>query len=109
MPSGFMISARTLRDWLEHFNIAFSATTNANGAVRGDSQLAWRFGKKEVCVKTFENASTSSLSTEVKLNVGEFGDDYEVLHEDDRVDLALPMREFKVSGVWCVIRRLLTL
>lgn len=95
-PSGFQISARELKEWLEHFSIAFGSSSNPNGSIKGDSQLAWRFGAHEVRVKNFETGPSSTLSTEIKLNVGEFKD-YGVFHEEGDVDLALPMREFKVS------------
>lgn len=95
-PSGFQISARELKDWLEHFSIAFGGSINPNGLVKGDSQLAWRFGQQEVRVRNFDTGPSSSLFTEIKLNVGEFRD-YGVFHDDGNVDLALPMREFKVS------------
>lgn len=96
MSSGFQISAKALRDWLDHFSIAFTSSTTANGMVKGDSQLAWRFSPNEVRVKNFEN-NASALSTEIKIDVAEF-EDYEVMHDDGHVDLALPMREFKVSS-----------
>lgn len=91
-PSGFLISAKVLRDWLDHFTIAFGSGTGTN--VRGDSHLAWLFSVNEVRVKNFETATTSTLSTEIKIDVNEF-QHYEVYA--DRVDLALPMREFKVG------------
>lgn len=93
-PSGFLISAKVLRDWLDHFTIAFGSGVGGN--VRGDSHLAWMFTDHEVRAKNFENASTSALSTEIKIDVKEF-QDYGI--DAERVDFSLPMREFKVSGI----------
>jgi len=95
-PCGFQIAAKTLREWLDHFNIAFSSSTAPNGTIKGDSQLAWRFAPHEVRVKNSENLNTAALMTEIKINVAEF-QDYDIEAEDGVVDLALPMREFKVG------------
>lgn len=98
-PSGFQINARTLRDWLDHFNIAFSSSVSGSGGgVRGDSQLAWMFAPSEVRVKNFDGLASSGLSTEITLDVGEFTS-YEVLSDTGRIDLTLPMREFKVGAL----------
>lgn len=101
-PSGFQVAARSMRDWLDHFSIAFSSATSIanSGGVRGDSQLAWMFTDEEVRVKNFDTGGSyggaAALSTEIKLSVKEF-DMYEVF--DGRQDLALPMREFKVRSI----------
>lgn len=81
-----------LRDWLDHFTIAFGSS--AGGNIRGDSHLAWMFSENEVRVKNFESATTNTLATEIKIDVNEF-QNYEII--SDSVALALPMREFKVG------------
>ncbi|GMK57477.1 hypothetical protein CspeluHIS016_0403110 [Cutaneotrichosporon spelunceum] len=91
-PSGFLVAARTLRDWLDHFSIAFSSSTSNNGAVRGDSHLAWQFTQNQVKIKNYETATTSVLATEVTLDVRDFS---QYVLEQDVVELSLPMREFK--------------
>lgn len=95
-PSGFLVSARTLRDWLDHFSIAFTSSTSSSGAVRGDSHLAWQFTQSNVKIKNYESATTSVLATEVTLDVRDFS---QYLLEQDVVVLSLPMREFKVSSL----------
>ncbi|WWD20083.1 hypothetical protein CI109_104557 [Kwoniella shandongensis] len=97
-PSGFTIASRTLRDWLDHFSIAISSTSgypsNSNSA-GGLNQLGWMFTKNEVRVKSWEGGA-SGLSTEIKVDVGEF-EDYEIVEK--RIDLTLPMKEFKATLV----------
>lgn len=96
-PSGFLISARTLREWLEHFHIGLTSshvtTSGGTTTIRQENQLSWLFSRDEVRVKSWEGGSRE-LSTEVKVDPTEF-DDYEVFN--GRVDLTLPMREFRVS------------
>ncbi|KAL1408287.1 hypothetical protein Q8F55_005093 [Vanrija albida] len=96
-PSGFQIAAKTLRDWFDHFTLAFTAPASNNSAnVRGDTQLAWMLSLDEVRVKNLNGLATNSLSTEITLDVAEFTN-YEVAGGDGRVDLTLPMKEFKAT------------
>lgn len=98
-PSGFQIAAKTLRDWFDHFTLAFTAPASNNSAnVRGDTQLAWMLSENEVRVKNLNTLATNTLSTEITLDVGEFTN-YEVVGGNGRVDLTLPMKEFKVGQV----------
>jgi len=92
-PSSFGISAKALRDMLDHFSIASSSFSTGIGNIRNENQLAWRFGKDEVRVKSWEGVS-KDLTTEIKLHPDEF-DDYHV--EGDSFELTLPMKEFRVS------------
>lgn len=96
-PSGFLIDARTLRDWLDHFHIGLTSshvmTSAGTTTIRQENQLSWLFSRDEVRVKSWEGGSRE-LSTEIKVDPGEFVD-YEVF--TGRVDLTLPMREFRVS------------
>ncbi|BEI88484.1 uncharacterized protein CcaverHIS019_0112020 [Cutaneotrichosporon cavernicola] len=71
-PSGFLVSARTLRDWLDHFSIAFTSSTSSSGTVRGDSHLAWQFTQNHIKIKNYETATTNVLATEVTLDVRDF-------------------------------------
>ena len=91
-PSGFTIAARSLRDWLDHFSIALNPTA----ANRAESQLGWMFTEKEVRLKSWDSGS-KELSTEIKVQEEEF-DSYS-LYMNKRVDLTLPMREFRVGTV----------
>lgn len=91
-PSGFLVQARTLRDWLEHFTIAFGSS--ANSVVKGDSHLAWQFTNNRVKIKNYETATTSMLATEITLDTRDFG---QFQLDEDCVELSLPMREFKVG------------
>ena len=92
-PSSFGISAKALRDMLDHFSIAISSSATGSTSIRNENQLGWMFGKKEIRVKSWEGGS-KDLSTEIRVDPGEFLD-YWV--EGERVDLTLPMREFRVS------------
>lgn len=93
-PSSFSVSARSLRDVIDHFSFA-APGFNANG-FRGEHQLGWMFAGGEVRMKSWETGQTS-LSTEIKLDPsGEFVNYW---LEGDRVDLTVPMKEFRV-GYW---------
>ncbi|KAL7424963.1 hypothetical protein Q5752_000650 [Cryptotrichosporon argae] len=97
-PSGFIVEARVLRDWLDHFSIAFTSASGssfpgAGGSIRNENQLGWMFAREEVRVKSWEGIN-SHLSTEIKLDRYEF-EDYVVENERGRVDLTLPIKEFK--------------
>lgn len=97
-PSGFVIDARNLRDWLDHFHISLttSSASSSGGAVtiKYENQLSWMFAPQEVRIKSWEGGS-KDLSTEMRLDPKEFVDYY--VYDDRRVDLTLPMREFRVS------------
>lgn len=111
-PSGFTISSRTLRDWLDHFSI--SMPTSGSNASGGLSQLGWMFAKDHVKIKSWEGPGNGNagLSTEITIDTEEF-EDYgliETRYLDDeatqqggnlgpRVDLTLPMKEFKATLV----------
>ncbi|OXG25321.1 cell cycle checkpoint control protein RAD9A [Cryptococcus neoformans Ze90-1] len=111
-PSGFTISSRTLRDWLDHFSI--SMPTSGSNASGGLSQLGWMFAKDHVKIKSWEGPGNGNagLSTEITVDTEEF-EDYgliETRYTDDggtqqrenpgpRVDLTLPMKEFKATLV----------
>lgn len=92
-PSSFGISAKSLRDMLDHFSIASSSAFTGIGSIRNENQLGWMFKRDEVRVKSWEGAS-KDLSTEIKLDPDEF-EDYWV--EVDGVQLTLPMKEFRVG------------
>jgi cell cycle checkpoint control protein RAD9A len=62
------------------------------------------FSRDEVRVKSWEGG-TKELSTEIKVKKQDF-DDYEVFN--GRVDLTLPMREFRVSDSAASFRSELT-
>ncbi|WVO13678.1 hypothetical protein L204_101299 [Cryptococcus depauperatus] len=93
-PSGFIISSRVLRDWLEHFALVLPSSPNNQAG--GLGHLGWLFAKDHVRIKTWEGAAEkdreSGMSTQIQVDVEEF-DDYELLTE--RVDLTMPMKEFK--------------
>lgn len=100
LTTHFVIPARTLRDWLDHFSASGSTTakagTDANGGTnRQESELGWYFDPTQVRVKTWEGgqASKKGISTELKIDVSEF-DEYTV---SDVICLTFPMREFRVS------------
>jgi len=102
-PSSFTVSARALRDMLDHFSIATGSASGGGerNGIRTENQLGWMFAKREVRVKTYEaGAGVGGLSTEIKVDNGEF-DEYWV--EGERVDLTLPMKEFRVSEDWCQV------
>lgn len=67
-------------------------TSAGTTTIRQENQLSWLFSRDEVRVKSWEGGSRE-LSTEIKVDPGEFLD-YEVFN--GRVDLTLPMREFRV-------------
>jgi cell cycle checkpoint control protein RAD9A len=79
---------------LDHFSLAASSVPTGVGNIRNENQLGWMFGKNEVRVKSWEGGGRD-LSTEIKVNPEEF-EDYWV--EQERVDLTLPMKEFRVSS-----------
>jgi cell cycle checkpoint control protein RAD9A len=95
-PSGFLVPARTLRTWLDHFHIGLTSssisTSGGSTTIRQENQLSWMFARDEVRVKSWEG-STKELSTEIKVKKADF-EDYDVFN--GRVDLTLPMREFRV-------------
>jgi cell cycle checkpoint control protein RAD9A len=94
-PSSFTIAARSLRDMLDHFSMISTSTSVGIPGIKSDNQLGWMFGKDEVRVKSWEGAaSPQALVTEVRVDSGEF-QGYWV--EDGRVDLTLPMKEFRVG------------
>lgn len=92
-PSKFDISAKSLRDMLDHFTIASSSVNAGIGNIRNENQLAWMFDKDQVRVKSLEGGS-KDLTTEIKVDPEEF-DSYSLY--SDRVDLTLPMKEVRVS------------
>jgi cell cycle checkpoint control protein RAD9A len=92
-PSTFTVSARALRDMLDHFSLA-APGFQANTGYRGENQLGWMFAQHEIRVKSWETTQ-SSLCTEIKVDPAEF--DYYWLENNVRVDLTLPMREFRVG------------
>ena len=95
-PSSFQVSARSLRDFLDHFSAATPGFERGNGGIPPDPHLGWMMGKKQIRMKTWETGQ-SSLSTEIKLDPDEF--EYYWL-EGDRVDFSVPMKEFRVSCDW---------
>ncbi|WVF68677.1 hypothetical protein IAT40_003449 [Kwoniella sp. CBS 6097] len=98
-PSGFVISTRTLRDWLDHFSIVSSSgygSVGQSSSSGGTNQLGWMFTHEEVRVKSWEAMGGGGLTTEIKVDVQEF-QDYEIT--DQRIDLTLPMKEFKATLV----------
>ncbi|WWC73450.1 uncharacterized protein I206_107420 [Kwoniella pini CBS 10737] len=93
-PSGFNITSRTLRDWLDNFAISTGSYNSSNSG--GTDQLGWMFTREEVRMKSWEGMGGGGLCTEIKVDTGEF-QDYEVV--GDRVDLTLPMKEFRATLV----------
>lgn len=104
-PSGFVVDAHTLREWLDHFHIGLttSSATSSGGSttIKQENQLSWMFAKHEVRIKSWEGGATG-LSTEMKVDPAEFVD-YDV-YNGQRVDLTFPMREFRVSAIDLPIR-----
>jgi cell cycle checkpoint control protein RAD9A len=111
-PNNFTVPARTLKDWIEHFAVSSGTatiTTSSGGGSSGGSsikyenELGWYFAQNEIKVKTLEAnrppAMRQYLSTEIKIAPDEF-DEYHV--EEGPVQLAFPLREFRVSDVFCV-------
>jgi hypothetical protein len=103
LTSRFVIPARTLRDWLDHFNVSGLTTAKganeANGGInRQESELGWCFEPEQVRVKTWEGgqASKKAISTEIKVATSEF-DEYIA---ETPVYMTFPMREFRVSEVY---------
>jgi cell cycle checkpoint control protein RAD9A len=101
--SRFVVPAKTLKDWIDHFALSGSTTSvpaNAtNPSNKYESELGWYFGEQEVRVKTWEGgggATKKGISTEIKVDVNEF-EEYYV--EDPPVTLTFPMREFRVRFV----------
>jgi hypothetical protein len=93
----FIVPSRTLKDWLDHFALSSTSSVGAttqNAANRYESELGWYFGDKEVRVKTFEGGGKKGISTEIRVDVGEF-EEYWV--DKAPVTLTFPMREFRVS------------
>ena len=100
LTNHFLVPARTLRDWLDHFTAAGSTTARAGSEATGnvnrqESELGWYFHPEQVRVKTWESGSAArrSISTELKIAVTEF-DEFEI---SETVCLTFPMREFRVS------------
>lgn len=96
----FVIPARTLRDWLDHFavsgsTIAKPASESTGNINRYETELGWLFDAQEVRVRTCEagNAGRKTISTEIKVAVTEF-EEYKL---SAVTQLTFPMREFKVS------------
>jgi hypothetical protein len=103
----FVVPARTLRDWLDHFAASGSTTakagTEATGNVnRQESELGWYFHPEQIRVRTWESGSAArrAISTELKIGVTEF-DDYDVA---EIVCLTFPLREFRVSEILFMCR-----
>jgi cell cycle checkpoint control protein RAD9A len=101
LTNNFVVPARTLRDWLDHFAASGSTTakagTEATGNVnRQESELGWYFHPEQVRVRTWESGSAArrAISTELKIGVTEF-DEYEI---SEIVCLTFPLREFRVSA-----------
>ncbi|WVQ75207.1 hypothetical protein IAR50_004819 [Cryptococcus sp. DSM 104548] len=93
-PSGFTISSRILREWLEHFTISFpSSSRDPLNQTGGLSMLCWLFAEDHVRIKSFEGGGGGAgLSTEIKVDTQEF-EEFELV--EDRVDMRMPMKEFK--------------
>ncbi|KAH8086341.1 Rad9/Ddc1, partial [Filobasidium floriforme] len=96
----FVVPARTLRDWLDHFAASGSTTakagTEATGNVnRQESELGWYFHPEQIRVRTWESGSAArrAISTELKIGVTEF-DEYDVA---EIVCLTFPLREFRAA------------
>ncbi len=97
--SHFIVPSRTLKDWLDHFALSSTSSVGAttqNAANRYESELGWYFGEKEVRVKTFEGGGKKGISTEIRIDIGEF-EEYWV--DEAPVVVTFPMREFRVSPV----------
>ena len=80
---------------LDHFALVSAPGLGPTGmsSLKGESQLGWMFSRKEVRIKSWEGAS-QALMTEIRVDSREF-EDFWV--EAERVDLTLPMKEFRVS------------
>jgi len=86
---------------LDHFSLA-APGFQANSGYRGENQLGWMFAHHEIRVKSWETTQ-SNLCTEIKVDPAEF--DYYWLENNARVDLTLPMKEFRVSYFFnCIFR-----
>ena len=83
---------------LDHFSLA-APGFQVNTGYRGENQLGWMFAQNEIRVKSWETTQ-SNLCTEIKVDPAEF--DYYWLENNVRIDLTLPMREFRVS--WRVLK-----
>lgn len=103
LTSRFTVPARTLRDWVDHFNLsAGGGGTQKLGdgtSIKYESELSWLFGVERVKIKTWEGGASSvlrrSISTEISLSIREF-EEY-LLGDDAPVQMTFPMKEFKVS------------
>lgn len=97
-PSGFTVETGQLKAWLDHFvqpTITGAGGNGQHNGTKAENTLGWLFSDKEVRVKTWEGgAGSRELSTEIRLDSRDF-QNYEVY--EGRVDLTLPMREFRVS------------
>jgi len=78
---------------LDHFSLA-APGFQANTGYRGENQLGWMFAHNEIRLKSWETTQ-SNLCTEIKVDPAEF--DYYWLENNDRIDLTLPMKEFRVN------------
>ena len=96
-PSSLTISAKSLRDILDHFALVAPTGRHNDGGmgVRGENQLGWMFTRTQVRIKSWEGVQ-QALMTEIKIDAGEFGQENYWVHEP-RVDLTIPMKEFRVS------------
>jgi len=97
-PSGFTVESSQLSQWLDHFTSAAMIPNNRQDprpGSKGENSLGWSFSEGDVRVKTWEGSAVGDrkLSTEIKLDSKDFHD-YEVV--GSKVDLTLPMREFRV-------------
>ncbi|ORX37984.1 Rad9-domain-containing protein [Kockovaella imperatae] len=95
-PSFFVISAKSLRDMLDHFAIVAPTGMGSAGglSVRSENQLGWMFTRNQVRIKSWDTGQ-QTLMTEIKIDPGEFEEGYYV--EYDRVDLTIPMKEFRAT------------
>lgn len=110
LTSRFVVPARTLRDWVDHFNLsAGGGGTQKLGdgtSIKYESELSWLFGSERVKIKTWEGGASSvlrrSISTEISLSVKEFEEYF--LGDEMPVQMTFPMKEFKVrqgnQGTW---------
>jgi cell cycle checkpoint control protein RAD9A len=109
-PNNFLVPARTLKDWIEHFSVsggnATITTSSGDGTgggrtggttIKYENELGWYFSQTEIRVKTLEAnrppAMKQYLSTEIRIAPDEF-DEYVI--EQGPVQLAFPLREFRV-------------